>query len=77
MQIEKIKNVKVLVVNALRINPHRSHFNLKEALAFIEKVQPEKAYLTHISHLLGFHDVVEKTLPKHVFLAYDELQITV
>ncbi len=76
-EIEKIKNVKVLVVNALRINPHRSHFNLKEALAFIEKVQPEKAYLTHISHLLGFHDVVEKTLPKHVFLAYDELQITV
>ncbi len=76
-EIEKIKNVKVLVVNALRINPHRSHFNLKEALAFIEKVQPEKAYLTHISHLLGFHDAVEKTLPKHVFLAYDELQITV
>ncbi|MFD0836319.1 MBL fold metallo-hydrolase [Mariniflexile aquimaris] len=76
-EIEKIKNVKVLVVNALRINPHRSHFNLKEALAFVEKVQPEKAYLTHISHLLGFHDAVEKTLPKHVFLAYDELQITV
>ena len=76
-EIEKIKNLKVLVVNALRINPHRSHFNLKEALAFIEKVQPEKAYLTHISHLLGFHDAVEKTLPKHVFLAYDELQITI
>ena len=72
---EKIKNVKVLVVNALRIEPHQSHFNLDEALQFIEKVNPEKAYLTHISHLLGFHNEVEKKLPKNVFLAYDGLEI--
>lgn len=76
-EIEKIKNVKVLVVNALRIDEHHSHFNLEEALLFIEKVKPEKAYLTHISHTLGFHDAVEKTLPKNVFLAFDELQITI
>ncbi len=56
---------------------HLSHFNLEEALAFINKVQPEKAYLTHISHLLGFHDEVEKTLPENVFLAYDKLRITI
>ena len=76
-EIEKIKNVKVLVINALRIKPHQSHFNLEEALQFIDKVQPETAYLTHISHLLGFHDDLEKSLPKHVFLAYDGLQITI
>ena len=76
-EIEKIKNVKVLVVNALRIQPHQSHFNLEEALNFIEKVNPEKAYLTHISHLLGFHEEVENSLPKRVFLAYDGLKITV
>lgn len=76
-EIEKIKNVKVLVVNALRIKPHQSHFNLEEALTFINKVKPEKAYLTHISHLLGFHEEVEKTLPENVFLAYDNLQITI
>ncbi|TXG39769.1 MBL fold metallo-hydrolase [Seonamhaeicola maritimus] len=76
-EVEKIKNVKVLVVNALRIEPHRSHFNLEEALEFIKKVNPKKAYLTHISHLLGFHDEVEKTLPENVFLAYDELQLTI
>lgn len=76
-EVEKIKNVRVLVVNALRIEPHQSHFNLEEALSFIEKVNPERAYLTHISHLLGFHDDVEKMLPKNVFLAYDELQITI
>ncbi|MFI1743902.1 MBL fold metallo-hydrolase [Thalassobellus sediminis] len=74
-EIEKIKNVKVLVVNALRLESHHSHFNLDEALRFINKVNPEKAYLTHISHLLGFHEEVEKILPKNVFLAYDGLQI--
>lgn len=75
LQMEKVKNAKVLVVNALRIEPHNSHFNLEEALAFIRKVAPERAYLTHISHLLGFHAEVEKTLPENVFLAYDGLKI--
>lgn len=74
-EIEKIKNVKILVVNALRMDPHRSHFNLEEALQFIKKVKPEKAYLTHISHLLGFHSEVEKKLPENVFLAYDGLEL--
>lgn len=76
-EVKKIKGVKVLVVNALRIKPHQSHFNLEEALGFIERVNPEKAYLTHISHLLGFHEEVEKILPERVFLAYDGLKITV
>ena len=75
-EIEKIKGSKIVVVNALRLEPHLSHFNLKEALAFIELVKPEKAYFTHISHLLGFHDEVEKSLPKNVHLAYDNLIIT-
>ncbi|WP_086476865.1 MULTISPECIES: MBL fold metallo-hydrolase [Arenibacter] len=75
VEMEKIKGVKVLVINALRMEPHHSHFNLEEALNFIEAVQPEKAYLTHISHLLGFHDEVEKTLPKNVHLAFDNLTI--
>lgn len=76
-EIEKIKNIKVLVINALRYEPHLSHFNVEEALQFIEKVNPEVAYLTHISHLLGFHETVEKTLPKNVFLAYDTLKINI
>ena len=74
-EVEKIKNVKVLVVNALRIKPHPSHFNLEEALQFIAEVNPETAYLTHISHLLGFHEAIQKKLPKNVFLAYDGLEI--
>ncbi|VAV82687.1 Metal-dependent hydrolases of the beta-lactamase superfamily I; PhnP protein [hydrothermal vent metagenome] len=76
-EIEKLKGVKVLVVNALRIKPHYSHFNLEEALQFIEQVNPERAYLTHISHLLGFHEKVQQTLPKNVYLAYDNLQLNI
>jgi phosphoribosyl 1,2-cyclic phosphate phosphodiesterase len=76
-QMEKVKGSKILVVNALRIEPHATHFNLQEALDFIEKVKPEKAYLTHISHLLGFHEEVQKTLPENVFLAYDGLVLEV
>ncbi|TRX39713.1 MBL fold metallo-hydrolase [Flavobacterium restrictum] len=76
-EIAKLKNLKVLVVNALRDAPHNTHFNLQEALDFIALIQPEKAYLTHISHLLGFHEAVQKRLPDHVFLAYDNLEITI
>jgi len=76
-EAKKLKNLKVLVVNALRIESHYSHFNLEEALSFIEKVKPERAFLTHISHMMGFHEDVQKNLPKNVFLAYDNLQINI
>ena len=72
----KLKNLKVLVINALREEPHDTHFNLQEALDFITLVQPEKAYLTHISHIMGFHKEVQKKLPANVFLAHDNLEIT-
>lgn len=75
-EIEKLKNLKVLVINALREEPHDTHFNLKEALDFITLVQPKKTYLTHISHIMGYHEEVQKSLPENVFLAYDNLEIT-
>ncbi|MDT7827052.1 MBL fold metallo-hydrolase [Pricia sp. S334] len=74
-EIDKIRGTKVLVVNALRKEAHHSHFNLEEALAFVEEIKPETAYFTHISHLLGFHEEVERELPKGVHLAYDGLEI--
>ena len=74
-QMEKVKNSEVLVLNALRIEPHPTHLNLEEALSLVEELKPKKAYFTHISHLLGFHDEVSKKLPKNVHLAYDNLQI--
>ena len=75
MEIKKLNNLEVLVINCIRIEPHYSHLNLKEALSLIKIIKPKKTYLTHISHLLGFHNEVEKTLPKSVFLSYDGLKI--
>lgn len=74
-ELAKIKGTKVFVVNALRMEPHHSHFNLEEALAIVDKLKPDKTYFTHISHHMGFHDEVEKNLPKNVHLAYDGLSV--
>ncbi|MEW2921970.1 MBL fold metallo-hydrolase [Muricauda sp. ANG21] len=76
-QIKKMKGAKVLVVNALRKEPHHSHFNLEEAIAFAQEVGAEKTYFTHISHIMGFHEEVEKELPKNIHLAYDNLQLKI
>lgn len=76
-ETEKVKGTKVLVINALKEEPHYSHFNLSEALDFVEKVKPEKTYFTHISHMMGFHEEVEKKLPNNVHLAYDTLTIII
>ena len=76
-EIEKLRGVKVLVINALRIEKHHSHFNLEDALEFINKVKPERAYIIHISHVMGFHEEVQAQLPENVFLAYDNLKITI
>ncbi len=73
----KLLNLDVLILSTIRHKEHHSHLSLNEALALIEELKPKKAYLTHISHHLGFHAKVEKTLPKHVFLAYDGLSFTI
>ena len=72
---EKLKGVKVLIVNALRVEEHISHFNLVEALQLIDEIKPEKAYLTHISHLFGTHDEIQALCPPNVYPAYDGLKI--
>ena len=74
---EKLKGLDVMILSALRVQPHPTHLNLEEALAFIKELQPKVTYLTHISHLLGFHAEVEESLPRNVHLAYDGLQINV
>jgi phosphoribosyl 1,2-cyclic phosphate phosphodiesterase len=71
--IEALKNLDLLVINALHHRSHKTHLNLEEALALISRLQPKQAILTHISHHLGLHEDIDKTLPKHVSLAYDGL----
>ncbi len=76
IELEKLQGLKVLVINALRKKKHVSHFNLQEALEIIDLLKPEKAYLTHISHLMGFHEEVSRELPLNVELAFDKLEVT-
>lgn len=76
-EIEKIRGSKVLVLNALRKKKHISHYNLEEALQLISLVKPQRAFLTHISHMMGFHAEVEKELPPNVHFAYDGLVVEV
>lgn len=76
-ELPKVEGARVLVVNALHHRPHHSHLNLEEALAFIERVRPERAYLTHVSHSMGLYAEVTKDLPAGVELAYDGLQLEI
>ena len=71
-----LQGVKTLVISALRHEPHSMHFNVSEALDCIARIQPERTYLTHISHHMGFHEEEQTKLPDSVYLAYDTLAIT-
>jgi phosphoribosyl 1,2-cyclic phosphate phosphodiesterase len=72
--LEKLKGTEILVINALQREHHISHFNLNEAIEMVKRINPKKAYFTHISHKLGLHTAVEKELPPTISLAYDGLQ---
>ena len=74
---DKVRGSKVIVLNALREEPHISHFSLQQAIDLLQELKPERAYLTHISHLLGQHREVEPKLPDFIHLAYDGLQLEV
>ena len=75
-ELQKVMGSRVIVLNALRKQPHHSHLSLDEALALIERIKPEKAYLTHLSHRMGLHQDVSEELPDNVALAYDGLVVT-
>ena len=77
INVAKLQGVETLVVNALRFAPHDSHFSVAEALELVEKVGPNRAYLTHMSHEIGLHAQIENKLPKNVFFAYDGLKIEI
>ncbi|MBN2166827.1 MAG: MBL fold metallo-hydrolase [Marinilabiliaceae bacterium] len=70
---EKMKGAKHLVINGLRFEEHISHYTLPQAIEVIKCVQPETAWITHISHQLGLHDEIESQLPDNIHLAYDGL----
>lgn len=74
-ETDKIRGSKIIVLNALRNSHHVSHFSLNEAINLIQQLKPEQAYITHMSHFIGLHEVVEKKLPYYIHLAYDGLKV--
>jgi phosphoribosyl 1,2-cyclic phosphate phosphodiesterase len=74
-ELEKIKGCKVLVLNALRKEPHISHFTLNEAIEIAQIIKPEQTFFTHISHQLGTQQELENELPHSMHLAYDGMEL--
>ncbi|HEY0653364.1 MAG TPA: MBL fold metallo-hydrolase, partial [Chryseosolibacter sp.] len=74
--MQRLKGTRTLVLNALQKEEHISHFNLKEAIEMVERIKPQRAYFTHMSHKLGLHRNVSEELPENISLAYDGLQLT-
>lgn len=74
---EKVKGSKVLIINALRFKEHISHLNFDQALELIKELEVERAYLTHISHLMTTHAELEKRCPENVLPGHDMLEIEI
>ena len=75
--LDLLRGADTIVLNALRREPHISHFTLAQAVEILEELAPRRAYLTHISHQLGRHREVEAELLPWIRLAYDGLKIEV
>lgn len=73
----KLQGVKIMVINALRWEPHDSHFSVAEAIEVINRIRPERAYLTHMSHGIGLYAESSKRLPEGVEFAYDGLVVEI
>ncbi len=75
-EFEKLKDLKVLVLNALQRTEHHSHFTLEEAIDIAKKIKADQTYFTHISHKMGLHREVSESLPDNILLAHDGLEVT-
>jgi phosphoribosyl 1,2-cyclic phosphate phosphodiesterase len=72
--ISYLQNLDILVLDALRPQPHPSHSHLAKSIAYVERLKPKRAFFTHMSHELD-HAATELTLPENIRLAYDGLQL--
>jgi phosphoribosyl 1,2-cyclic phosphate phosphodiesterase len=73
---ERIAGVDTLVIDGLRDEPHTTHFTVAEALEAIARIAPRRAYLTHMTHDLGY-EATSARLPGGIELAYDGLVLDV
>lgn len=70
-----LQGLEVLILNALRFEPHLTHLNVEEAIALCDELNPRVCYLTHISHEMGLQADVNAMLPENIRLGYDGLCI--
>ena len=70
-QVELLKDLDLLIVNALHTKEHPTHQNLIQAINFAERVGAKETWFVHMSHRVGLHNFVDARLPKHIHLAYD------
>jgi phosphoribosyl 1,2-cyclic phosphate phosphodiesterase len=75
--MERLAGTEVLVLNALQVEPHISHFNLDGAIKMVDRIRPARTFFTHISHKLGLHSIIERGLPANTFLAFDGLEFSI
>lgn len=73
---QKIIGSSTLVINALRHKKHISHYTLSEAIELVQELKIPTAYFTHISHQLGKHADINKSLPDGIALAYDQMRLS-
>jgi phosphoribosyl 1,2-cyclic phosphate phosphodiesterase len=71
-----LEGVRVLAIDALRHRPHPTHLTVAQAIDVVQRLRPERAFLTHICHDLG-HAETAARLPRGVELAYDGLVVEV
>ena len=70
--MDGLQDLDVFVLDCLRIKPHSTHLSLHEALEYIEKLKPKRAYLTHLNHDV-LYERDSKLLPDNVWFGHDEL----
>ena len=70
-ELQYMEGTEILVVNALRQQPHHSHQNLDDAIRFAQRVGARRTFLIHSSHHIGLHEEVNRTLPDGIEMAYD------
>lgn len=74
---EKIRGTKILILSALRPQPHPTHFTLNESIALATELEIPQVYFTHFSHQIGLQAELEPQLPPFIKMAYDGLQFSV
>ena len=76
MEYEHLRDLDVLVMNALREKPHPTHQTLAEAIGNVNRLSPKEAYFIHMSHHAGLHEEIDRKLPQGMHFAYDGLTLT-